>query len=172
MVRWALAMHANMPGMKPDILITGHQWWWEVQYLDGGPDQQFTTANEIHIPADRSVNIELRSDDVMHSFWVPSLHGKVDLIPGLPNYIRIEASNPGQYEGQCAEYCGAQHAHMRLLVVAQAPDEYSAWLEQQRQACRRTAIARGHRGQAAILGRSLFAVPSDTRNSGGRTRGA
>jgi len=128
-----LAMQANMPGMKPDILVTGHQWWWEVQYLEGGPDQQFTTANEIHIPANRPVNIELRSDDVMHSFWVPSLHGKVDLIPGLPNYIRIEASSPGHYEGQCAEYCGAQHAHMRLLVVAQAPDEYNAWLQQQRQ---------------------------------------
>ena len=119
-----MACSAAMPAMKPDILITGHQWWWEVQYLASAPDEQFTTANEIHIPTGRSVNIELESQDVIHSFWVPSLHGKVDLIPGLPNFIRIEASEPGNYQGQCAEYCGAQHAHMRLLVVAQAPDEY------------------------------------------------
>jgi cytochrome c oxidase subunit 2 len=144
------AMQANMPGMKPDILVTGHQWWWEVQYLDGGPDQQFTTANEIHIPVERSINIELRSADVMHSFWVPSLHGKVDLIPGLPNYIRLEASSPGQYDGQCAEYCGAQHAHMRLQVVAQAPDEYSAWLDRQRQP------AAEPQSQEAIAGKQLF----------------
>lgn len=117
--------------MKPDILIVGHQWWWEVHYLDGPPDQQFTTANEIHIPAQRPVNIELESRDVMHSFWVPSLHGKVDLIPGHPNFIRMEAGAPGNYQGQCAEYCGAEHARMRLLVVAQEPDEYQAWRQQQ-----------------------------------------
>ncbi len=133
--------HASMSGMpegmdgqitKPDILIIGHQWWWEVHYLDGPPYEQFTTANEIHIPTHRQVNIELRSGDVMHSFWVPALHGKVDLIPGHPNYIRIAASEPGSYQGQCAEYCGAQHAHMRLLVVAQDPAEFAAWEEQQR----------------------------------------
>ena len=117
---------------KPDILIIGHQWWWEVQYLNDSLDKQFTTANEIHIPAHRAVTIELESHDVMHSFWVPSLHGKVDLIPGHPNFIRIEASRPGSFPGQCAEFCGAQHAHMRLLVVAQEPDEYEAWLEGQR----------------------------------------
>jgi cytochrome c oxidase subunit 2 len=117
--------------MQPDILIIGHQWWWEVHYLDPIPAHQFTTANEIHLPTNKAVNIELESDDVMHSFWVPSLHGKVDLIPGHPNYIRIEASTPGNYQGQCAEYCGAEHARMRLLVVAQEPDEYRAWKEQQ-----------------------------------------
>jgi cytochrome c oxidase subunit 2 len=118
--------------MKPDILIVGHQWWWEVQYLNDSPHEQFTTANEIHIPVQRAINIELESRDVMHSFWVPALHGKVDLIPGHPNFVRIEASQAGNYAGQCAEYCGAEHAHMRLLVVAQEPDEYNAWLAQQR----------------------------------------
>lgn len=144
------AMHAAMPAMKPDILIIGHQWWWEVHYLGGATNEQFTTANEIHIPAHRSVNIELESQDVIHSFWVPSLHGKVDLIPGLPNFIRIEASEPGNYQGQCAEYCGAQHAHMRLLVVAQEPEEYEAWQQQQRQPAPEPA------SQDAVAGEQLF----------------
>jgi cytochrome c oxidase subunit 2 len=119
--------HANL---HPEILIIGHQWWWEVQYL-AAPPERFTTANEIHIPVGRPVDIELRSNDVIHSFWVPTLHGKVDLIPAHPNFIRIEADQPGVYQGACAEYCGAQHAHMRLLVVAQTLDEYQAWVQGQ-----------------------------------------
>ncbi len=118
--------------MKPDIVITGHQWWWEVQYLNDNPDKEFTTANEIHIPTRQAINIQLESQDVMHSFWIPALHGKVDLIPGHSNFVRIEAGQPGNFAGQCAEYCGAQHARMRLLVVAQEPEEYAAWLNQQR----------------------------------------
>ncbi len=117
---------------KPEILIIAHQWWWEVHYLNDQPYLQATTANEIHIPTNRPVTLELESQDVIHSFWVPALHGKVDLIPGHPNYIRIEASHAGAFQGQCAEYCGAQHAHMRLLVIAQEPDEYQAWLDLQR----------------------------------------
>ncbi|HEX3985117.1 MAG TPA: cytochrome c oxidase subunit II [Acidobacteriaceae bacterium] len=117
--------------LKPDILIIGHQWWWEVQYLDGPVSEHFTTANEIHIPANRPVTLELVSHDVIHAFWVPALHGKVDLIPGHPNFMQIEASQPGNYKGQCGEYCGAEHALMRLLVVAQTPDDYHAWVEQQ-----------------------------------------
>ncbi len=126
-------MHEGAAMPKPDIVIVGHQWWWEVRYVDGARDQRFTTANEIHIPAHRPVNIELLSDNVMHSFWVPSLHGKVDLVPGHPNFIRIEASEPGSYAGQCAEYCGEQHANMRILVIAQEPAAYDAWLAEQRQ---------------------------------------
>lgn len=118
--------------LKPDIMIIGHQWWWEVHYLNDQPSMQATTANEIHIPVNRPVTLELRSGDVIHSFWVPALHGKVDLIPGHPNYVRIEASHAGNFRGECAEFCGAQHGHMRLLVVAQPPAEYNAWLEQQR----------------------------------------
>lgn len=116
--------------LKPDITLIGHQWWWEVQY-DGAPSQSFTTANEIHIPVGQPVNIELISRDVIHSFWVPTLHGKVDLVPGHPNFVRIQADHEGSYNGTCAEYCGAQHAHMRLLVVAQQPEDYQAWLQQQ-----------------------------------------
>lgn len=121
----------NQRYLKPDILVTGHQWWWEVQYLDGPVSEHFTTANEIHIPANRPVTLEVESHDVIHSFWVPALHGKVDLIPGHPNFIRIEASHPGNYTGQCASYCGEEHALMRLLVVAQPSDEYQAWVEGQ-----------------------------------------
>jgi cytochrome c oxidase subunit 2 len=126
------ASHAQMAhSMKPEIRITGHQWWWQIEYLNDDPSQQFTTANELHLPTDRPVNIEVRTDDVMHSFWVPALHGKVDLIPGMSNYIRLQASQPGEYTGQCAEYCGAEHARMRILAVAQSPDEYAAWKEAQ-----------------------------------------
>ncbi|HEX4485281.1 MAG TPA: cytochrome c oxidase subunit II [Terriglobales bacterium] len=127
----AFPMHAgNHQQSNPEIEIIGHQWWWEVHYL-GEPSQQFITANEIHIPVGRPVNIELRSGDVIHSFWVPTLHGKVDLVPGMPNFISVEASQPGTYRGTCAEYCGAQHAHMRLLVVAQGPEDYEAWIQGQ-----------------------------------------
>ena len=113
--------------MKPDIRITGHQWWWQIDYLNDDPSKQFTTANELHLPVGRPVYIEVETADVMHSLWIPALHGKVDLIPGLKNYILIEASQPGDYQGQCAEFCGAQHAHMRMLAVAQEPKDFAAW---------------------------------------------
>ncbi|MHB8755022.1 MAG: cytochrome c oxidase subunit II [Candidatus Acidiferrales bacterium] len=119
--------------MKPDIRITGHQWWWQIDYLSDDPSKQFTTANELHLPVGRPVYIEVVTADVMHSFWIPALHGKVDLIPGLKNYILIQAAQAGSYEGQCAEFCGMQHAHMRLLAVVQKPNEYSAWLQKQLQ---------------------------------------
>lgn len=120
----------NSAVMKPDILVIGHQWWWEVHYLDGPPDERFETANEIHIPSGQPVTMEVESADVNHAFWVPALQGKIDMIPGHPNYMRIEASQPGNYLGQCAEYCGKQHAHMRLLVVAQSAADYKSWMQQ------------------------------------------
>lgn len=90
-------------------------------------DQQFTTANEIHVPVGRPVNIALESADVLHSFWVPKLQGKVDMIPGYVNNLRLEATREGVYRGQCSQYCGAQHAHMAVIVVAQQPKDYDAW---------------------------------------------
>ncbi len=116
----------------PEIQVIGHQWWWEVQYVAGPVSEHFSTANEIHIPVGRDVDIGLTSTDVIHSFWIPRINGKEDLVPGQPNMIRIRADQPGTYRGQCAEYCGAQHAHMIILVVAQTPDEYDAWLAHQR----------------------------------------
>ncbi len=155
---------------SPDILVIGHQWWWEVHYLDGDLDQQFTTANEIHIPTNRPVDIELESADVMHSFWIPGLHGKVDLIPGHINFVRLEASRVGSFPGQCAEYCGAQHAHMRLLVVAQPADEYAAWKQQQVKPATdpTTAIARAGRTDLSSLGHVLCATRFAERPPGGR----
>lgn len=115
----------------PQILVTGHQWWWEVQYLGGDEDQHFKTANEIHIPVGQPIDIELRSADVIHSFWVPALHGKMQLVPGRTNFIRIQADHAGTFQGECAVFCGAQHAHMRILVVGQSPEEYRAWRAEQ-----------------------------------------
>lgn len=121
----------NREPLKPDLLIIGHQWWWELHYLDGPADQHFTSADEIHIPTNKPFNIEVKTDDVIHSFWIPALHGKIDMIPGHPNFIQIEASRPGIYTGQCAVYCGVQHAHMRLMLIAQSPEAYQAWVQQQ-----------------------------------------
>ena len=118
-----------VPAKKADltIAITGHQWWWEVRYASEAPDRQIHTANEIHIPVDRTVAFKLRTADVIHSFWVPALNGKTDLIPGQINETWLAASKPGVYRGQCTEYCGRQHAHMGLEVIADAPEDFKAW---------------------------------------------
>jgi len=117
--------------MKPDILIFGHQWWWEIHYLNDDKSKEVITANELHLPLGKAVNIRLETKDVMHSFWIPALHGKVDLIPNMSNYVRIEATHVGEYQGECAEFCGAEHARMRIMAIVQTPDEYEAWLDAQ-----------------------------------------
>lgn len=142
----------NQKALKPDILIIAHQWWWEVHYLDGTPDMQFTTANEIHIPAGKPVTLEVESQDVNHAFWIPTLHGKIDAIPGHPNYMVIEASHPGNYAGECAEYCGEQHTHMRLLLVAQTADEYRAWTQQMLQPAATPTSPEAIAGEQVFLG--------------------
>jgi cytochrome c oxidase subunit 2 len=117
----------------PSIQVTGHQWWWEVEYQHPTPSRTVKTANEIHIPVGRAIQLELSSQDVIHSFWVPNLHGKRDLIPGHSNEIWIRADRPGVYRGQCAEFCGLQHAHMALLVIAEPQDRFDAWYRSQLQ---------------------------------------
>jgi len=141
-------------GMKvhPEIRVIGHQWWWEIQYLAQPASRQFTTANEIHIPIGRPVDIELDTADVLHSFWIPTLHGKVDLIPGQRNYIRIQANLPGTYSGQCAEYCGEQHAHMLLLVVAQPQAEYETWYRDQLDPAHEPTDAESVHGRDVFVG--------------------
>ena len=114
----------------PDALVLrvrGYQWWWEVTYTDARPDRVFTVANEIHVPVGRPVRVLLEAPDVIHSFWVPSLAGKQDLIPGRDNEITITAERAGVYRGQCAQFCGLQHAHMAFLVMAEPPTDFAAW---------------------------------------------
>lgn len=116
------------------IDIVGWQWWWEVRYQS--PDnaaQWVTLANELHLPAGRPAHITLRAADVIHSFWVPSLAGKVDMIPGRTNRLTLRADEPGIHRGQCAEYCGGQHALMALYVEVRSPPEFDAWLARQAQ---------------------------------------
>lgn len=113
------------PGLT--LRIIGHQWWWEVIYEDPQPSQSFTTANEIHLPVGVPVRLRLQAEDVIHSFWVPELGGKMDLIPGRENELRLTPQRPGSYRGPCAEFCGWQHAHMGLIVVVEPRDRFESW---------------------------------------------
>jgi cytochrome c oxidase subunit 2 len=127
------ALQAGIAGENPlRIEVIGEQWWWRLHYFDR-KRLDFVSANEIHIPAGRAVDVYLRSADVIHSFWVPNLAGKRDLIPGRTNRLRIVADKPGVYRGQCAEYCGGPHAFMAFYVVAQEPQAFERWAERQRQ---------------------------------------
>jgi cytochrome c oxidase subunit 2 len=128
----AASLAAPGDGAALRIEVTGEQWWWRVQYLDEAGRVDFVTANEIHIPAGRAVDLTLRSADVIHSFWVPALAGKLDMVPGKVNRMRITAQAPGVFRGQCAEYCGGPHGFMAFLVVAQAQPEFAAWATRQR----------------------------------------
>ena len=114
------------------IEVTGKRWWWAVAYLDENGDQLFETANEIHIPVGVPVRLRLVSDNVIHSFWVPALGGKADLIPGRPNSLWLQADEPGVYRGQCAEFCGVQHALMAFFVVASSHEEFADWVASQK----------------------------------------
>jgi cytochrome c oxidase subunit 2 len=121
---------------EPDALrvrITGSQWWWQVEYPDDvDPSRAVTTANELHLPAGRMARIELLSQDVIHSLWIPALNGKLDLIPGRRTELAVTPRVPGRYLGECAEFCGLQHAHMALAVTVQSPADFAAWLDAQR----------------------------------------
>jgi cytochrome c oxidase subunit 2 len=110
-----------------EIELTGHRWWWEVRYLAPALPTRITTANEIHIPAGEPVLVRLKSNDVIHSLWVPDLAGKRDLIPGKRTSIWLQADTPGVYRGQCAEFCGQQHAKMALLVIADSRADFDRW---------------------------------------------
>ena len=153
---WGMEMLGDFPlhdgnAAEPDITVIGHQWWWQVQYVQGPPNEHFTTANEIHIPVGRYINVELKTADVIHSFWVPELHGKVDMIPGQPNMIRIRADHAGTFRGECGEYCGAQHAHMILYVVASGEQEYQTWRNHELQPATSPATEEQVRGQEVFL---------------------
>jgi cytochrome c oxidase subunit II len=134
-VLWVLTLQGMAANSEPDrptaftVDVVGLQWWWEVRYPDFGG---FVTANEVHIPAGQPVRLRLSTRDVIHSFWVPQVMGKMDMISGEVNETWMQADRPGVYRGQCAEYCGAQHANMALYVVAHSPAEFQTWLTGER----------------------------------------
>jgi cytochrome c oxidase subunit 2 len=130
--------------------VTGHQWWWEVRYDSGEPAQVFLTANEIHIPVGETVLVRLHGGDVIHSFWVPKLTGKTDTIPGQVNFSWLRADRPGLYRGQCTEYCGYQHAHMSLEVVAEPRAAFDEWRAAQLASAPAPAAPDQARGQQLV----------------------
>lgn len=134
------------------IRITARQWWWEARYEEKTASEIVTTANEFHIPVGRTVRFDLQSTDVIHSFWVPMLGGKKDIIPGHGASLYLKADRPGRYFGQCAEFCGHQHAKMRFIVVAQSPEEFEKWRSAQLQPAREPTTEMQQRGQEVFLG--------------------
>jgi cytochrome c oxidase subunit 2 len=137
-----------------NIELIGHQWWWEARYKDDDASREFTTANELHIPVGRPVVVLLRSNDVIHTLWLPNLHGKRDLIPGRTATLRLRADQPGTYRGQCAEFCGLEHAMMALLVTAEPDADYEAWAARQRQPAPEPATELARQGREVFLGKS------------------
>jgi cytochrome c oxidase subunit II len=146
-------MQARPPGLSgEDVLrieVVGEQWWWRVAYL--GADGSIASANEIRIPVGRNVEFTLKSADVIHSFWVPSLGGKVDMIPGRTTQLRLAAERTGVYRALCAEYCGGPHALMALPIVAMPAAEHAAWLAREAAPAREPASETEQRGQTIFL---------------------
>ena len=148
----------RMPAWKPvppaDALIVtvnAHMWWWEVRYRDPATGADVRTANEIRIPVGRPVYFALTSADVIHSFWVPQLAGKMDMLPGRMQHLLVTAKEPGVWRGQCAEFCGAQHAQMALHVVGLEPQAFDAWLAAQARPAPAPASARQELGRSAFV---------------------
>ena len=134
------------------IEVSGERWWWRVSYLDEAGGADFYTANEIRIPTGQDVEFRLTSPDVIHSFWVPKLGGKLDMIPGRTNSFRLQADKAGIYRGQCAEYCGQQHALMAFDLIALEPDAFEAWREGQRRPAAEPDAAFLHQGRDLFIG--------------------
>lgn len=137
----ASVQNASPPASMLKVRLIGHQWWWEVQY----PDYRIVTANEVVMPATpdgkMATYYELQSADVLHSIWVPQLAGKIDLIPNRTNYLWMDPREPGVYFGNCAEYCGTQHANMLLRVIARAPDDFRRWASEEQKSASPDALA-------------------------------
>lgn len=129
---WSTGRLLHSEDSKLHIKVTGQQWWWRVNY-HANDGAAFESANEIHLPVGQPVVFELNTADVIHSFWIPALAGKMDMIPGRTTRLTLTAERPGIYRGQCAEYCGGAHALMAFSVIAVSPNEFAAWLERQRQ---------------------------------------
>jgi cytochrome c oxidase subunit II len=149
MLTGSVGRSAMEPALSIDV--TGEQFWWRVRYNAGsGGEAAFDSANELHVPTGQPVELKLRTSDVIHSFWVPSLGGKLDMIPGQENRLTVTAETPGVYRGQCAEYCGLQHTQMAFHVVAHAPEDFQTWLTGHNRPAAEPAT------DAARQGRTLF----------------
>lgn len=134
-------LRADPQAQALHIDVVAHQFWWEVRYASEAGDAPVATANELRIPAGRQIVLSLSSTDVIHSFWVPSLAGKIDVIPGRTTRMTLVANQPGTFRGQCAEFCGAQHARMAVLVIASTPEDFDRWLARLRTPARVAAAA-------------------------------
>lgn len=139
------ALTTNVP-RQVDIKVTGYQWWWGVEYRSG----KFATANEIHVPVDRTVALDLASADVIHSFWVPQMGGKLDMVPGRINTIHFLPTKAGEYIGECSEFCGHQHGRMRFLLVVEPVEDFTEWFANQR----RPAVT--PTGEPAVAGQTTI----------------
>ena len=157
---------------KLSITVTGNQWWWDVQYNAGDNSKMVRTANEIHLPVGVPVRIYLKSNDVIHSFWVPSLAGKQDLIPGRDTDITVVPRKVGIYRGQCAEFCGAEHAKMALVVDVDSYRDFIKWWQHQLQPAPAPATPLAKAGYAFVTSRQLQRLPCDRGNPGERDGGA
>ncbi|HVW20226.1 MAG TPA: cytochrome c oxidase subunit II [Opitutaceae bacterium] len=147
----AMARSDPPPSGPDDLEVIGHQWWWEIRDLRAG----IVTANEVHIPVGRPVSVRLDTADVLHEFWVPRLTRKMTAVPLAGNHIWIEADHPGIYRGVCSEFCGTEHAWMRVMVVAQPPAEFAAWEKAQERAA---AAPSGEAADGLRLMRSMTCV--------------
>jgi cytochrome c oxidase subunit 2 len=145
--------HLHRPADDPlEVRVTAKQWWWQVEYLSADPSQGFVTANELHLPVGRPVRVVLRTEDVIHSLWIPVLGGKEDMIPGRNNELIFTARRAGKYRGLCAEFCGLQHAHMAFTVEVEDDQSFMRWRAHQLEASAPPTSA------SAVRGRDLFQV--------------
>lgn len=143
----ALPQASAWPGDTLVMRVVGYQWWWKFEY----PSLNITTANEIHVPQGVPIKLQLESGDVIHSFWVPRLGGKTDMVPGQVNYSSFLATNTGSYEGECAEFCGAEHARMAFKVIVDTPADFSAWVKAQQASAPQPTTDAAKAGQDAFL---------------------
>ena len=169
------------PGDGLTIRVTGEQWWWRVEYWPEGADQPVVSANEIRLPVNERTEIKLDADEVIHSFWIPSLAGKMDMFPGRQTRLALEPEAVGTYRGQCAEFCGASHALMAFQAVVMEPDAFDAWLENERDTAKEPEDDLAARGKEVFLAQGCGAchavrgtpatsrVGPDLTHVGGRT---
>jgi cytochrome c oxidase subunit II len=156
----AMSLSDPPPAPEPDLVVTGHQWWWEARYTKSG----LVVANEFHIPVGKAVSVRLESADVLHEFWVPELARKITAVPGHPNHIWLQADQPGIFLGICSEFCGTQHAWMHFLIVAEPEAEFDAWEHAQLQPAASPTNSSAAKGFALFQADDLRKLSRDQRH--------